>query len=360
MLKRLVILAVLTAAMSPMPGWATQSAAHGGDHSQAKPTGKNGNSPSAATVAIKDQPASGSQGTSEVTPEEKERAVKLTGLPPVTITDKPKTIWDRIFDWGPWIFNFGLLLVGAGQVWLLWKTWKKIGKQAELMETQTGHIAGQLAQMAKQTETMGKSVDVAQKSADAAIAQIKVMRDQASTMKRQTGILEASVAVAQRSAEAFVNSERARLAVIFTEPKPSVFQFHAKNSGRSPAMILFFTVRFLVLEASESLPWTPDYLDEEEDWLGGEEWVQPNESANLEINGVLEIIDLSEASSLIPPETRQSLETDKSRVYFYGYVRYRDSISNEDKFTRFRFDCFWTGEGYFLLPCRSSPYCMET
>ena len=185
-------------------------------------------------------------------------------------------------------------------------------------------------------------------------------RQSVGAIRQQTTLLADSVAAAQKSADAFVNSQRARLAVIFTEQQPSVFRFHAKNSGKSPALIMFFTVRFRVLESGQTLPLRPDYLDEEEDWSGEEEWVLPDKMANLEINGALERLDLSETSLQFSADERHALKTDKSRAYFYGYVRYRETVSREDKFTRFRYACFYTGEGYFLLRDRPGPYSLET
>jgi hypothetical protein len=41
-----------------------------------------------------------------------------------------------IFDWGPWLFNLGLVIVGALQVWLLGVTWRTIRIQAQLQRFQ--------------------------------------------------------------------------------------------------------------------------------------------------------------------------------------------------------------------------------
>ncbi len=43
-----------------------------------------------------------------------------------------KPLSSVLFDWGPWIFNLGLVIVGALQVWLLKVTWKTIRLQVNL------------------------------------------------------------------------------------------------------------------------------------------------------------------------------------------------------------------------------------
>ena len=43
-----------------------------------------------------------------------------------------KSLWQVIFNWGPWVFNLGLVIVGSLQVWLLKVTWKAIKLQADL------------------------------------------------------------------------------------------------------------------------------------------------------------------------------------------------------------------------------------
>jgi hypothetical protein len=177
MLKHLAILTVLTAALSPMPGKAVESSAQGGDKTKSHGQGNQTPAALAPTLVNKPvQPGAFDEHGGTVAAEDKEHSVKLTSLPPVTIADKQKTFSDHAFDWGPWVFNFGLLVVGAGQAVLLWKTWKKIGKQAELMEEQAGHMAGQLEQMGKQTEILVKSVAAAELSAKAAEAEIRLMK----------------------------------------------------------------------------------------------------------------------------------------------------------------------------------------
>lgn len=250
--------------------------------------------------------------------------------------------------------------------------WRTIKRQANIMDAQAKDAKESdvqtFAVLKEQTDNATISAKAAtvtalaaDESAKAALAQIEVMKQQASVMERQTGILETSVTIAKKSADAFVNSERARLAVTYSETEPSVFRFHAKNSGRSPALIKFALVRFHALNSDESLPRKPDYLNEEEDWSGSEEWVLPDQPAELRINDVYERMDLSDTSVQVPDDVREHLKTGKSSAWFYGYVRYRESISGDDKFTRFIYACYFTtSEGVILIRENRNAYNLET
>ncbi len=48
--------------------------------------------------------------------------------------ESSKTVVKVLYDWGPWVFNLCLVIVGALQVWLLKVTWRTIGLQAALQE----------------------------------------------------------------------------------------------------------------------------------------------------------------------------------------------------------------------------------
>ena len=78
---------------------------------QTKKDGEGGKKTAAQSVAVqKSDSATDSAGKGkQEAPNNTEYSVKLTRLPPVAIADKDKTVWDHIFDWGPWVFS--LLLV---------------------------------------------------------------------------------------------------------------------------------------------------------------------------------------------------------------------------------------------------------
>lgn len=173
MLKRLAIVGLLLTAVPPMPGQAIKAAAQGGDKSQNQSQSKQAaTAPGPMFVGNPVQPGSAKPDGQSIAGEDKEHSVKLTGLPPVTLTDKPKTFWDHVLDWGPWVFNFGLVVVGILQVVLLKRTWKTIERQANIMDTQARDARESSAEATRIALAAAKA---AQKSADAAIAQIQMM-----------------------------------------------------------------------------------------------------------------------------------------------------------------------------------------
>ncbi len=50
------------------------------------------------------------------------------------LSDGSQTLGQQILDWGPWFFNFGLVIVGALQVFLLKATWKAMQIQTKIQE----------------------------------------------------------------------------------------------------------------------------------------------------------------------------------------------------------------------------------
>jgi hypothetical protein len=50
------------------------------------------------------------------------------------LNDVSKTLGQQILEWGPWIFNLGLVIVGALQVFLLKVTWKAMQIQTKIQE----------------------------------------------------------------------------------------------------------------------------------------------------------------------------------------------------------------------------------
>jgi hypothetical protein len=65
--------------------------------------------------------------------DDSEHRVKLTGLPPITLTYKPKTAREYLFDWGPWVFSLLLVIIGAVGLCAAYKTLKAIESQANHM-----------------------------------------------------------------------------------------------------------------------------------------------------------------------------------------------------------------------------------
>jgi hypothetical protein len=178
MLKWLAMLAVFLAvaqASVPVPRQAVEAAAQGSGKSENQSQSKQG----AATqtlpfVASNKSPITADQHGGQVAAEDEEHSVKLTSLPPITVTSQEKTIWDHVLDWGPWVFDFGLVAVGILQVVLLKWTWKAIERQANIMDkgAKDAHESG-----AEATRIALATAKAAQASAAAASAQIQMMKD---------------------------------------------------------------------------------------------------------------------------------------------------------------------------------------
>jgi hypothetical protein len=138
MWKRLAILGLLMGlmpALTPVPGQTVKPSAQSGDndknHSQSKQSAA---AQSLAFINKPEQPPASNTHSGNVASEDKEQSVKLSWLPPVTITDKQKTFWDYFFDWGPWVADALLAIVGILQVILLFRTWKTIERQADMQQ----------------------------------------------------------------------------------------------------------------------------------------------------------------------------------------------------------------------------------
>ena len=130
MMKCLAILTVLLAATSPMPGQTVKPSAQGGDKSENRSQNNQGGPAQALPLVSKQiHTVPADPNGASVAGDDKEHSVKLTSLPPVMLADKGKTFWDHVLDWGPWVFNLFLVLVGVLQVVLLKRTWKTIERQ---------------------------------------------------------------------------------------------------------------------------------------------------------------------------------------------------------------------------------------
>jgi hypothetical protein len=136
--KRLAILAVVLAVLQIPVSIQGQSLKvpilnSGKDENQGQ--GKKGASSQASPVVNKSEKAPISDPHSgQAEDDGGGHTVKIISLPPVTLTDSTKSFWDHIFDWGPWIFNFLLVVVGALQVWLLLWTGRAVARQANLQK----------------------------------------------------------------------------------------------------------------------------------------------------------------------------------------------------------------------------------
>jgi hypothetical protein len=127
-------------------------------------------------------------GTTSMAPENKEQGetvARITAMPPVTIADKSKSLWDRVFDWGPWIFAAILVIVGIVGVRYAKHTLDAIKRQANTMEQQ--------------------ATDAQISSSEAAVlakGMLEAIQEQAAQMKQQVSAMERQISIAEKSAKA--------------------------------------------------------------------------------------------------------------------------------------------------------------
>jgi hypothetical protein len=192
MLKWLAILSVFLAiaeAPIPVPRQTAEPAAQGSDKANNQSQGNQNPSAPASTLVKKPEQAVPPDASQEKPrADDKEHSIKLTSLPPVTIADKHKTFWNHVLDWGPWAFGLITAIAAGFQVWLLFRTWRTIGRQADIMERQASEAkesgAQTFAVLKEQSDNALISAEsatviamAADKSAKAALDQIQMVKD---------------------------------------------------------------------------------------------------------------------------------------------------------------------------------------
>jgi hypothetical protein len=140
MLKQLaIVFSLATYCLNPSWGQNTQSGADSSAQSQSavdyltqsQPKSRHHKRSSHATTQGEDtaQPGTPKPDTPPATIEDKEQKVAVQSLPPIALVRERKTLWDYVFDWGPWVSTFLLAVVCGLEVWLLLRTWRTIERQ---------------------------------------------------------------------------------------------------------------------------------------------------------------------------------------------------------------------------------------
>jgi len=156
MRKWLAILGLLLLHASiPVPGQSSNNPAGGSSNVQKQRSNGKGNGQPAIAPLPKDSTRPGPQDTEKPDAGNADNSVTVSKLPTVSIGKD----WA---DWSYWGFGGILVIVGGSQVWFLYRTLKA-------NQTQAGH-------MERQTKALEDSVAAAQKAADAAIAQVEMVK----------------------------------------------------------------------------------------------------------------------------------------------------------------------------------------
>lgn len=184
MLKCLLIFAVILVIMQafiPTPGRASTPTGNGSGESENRSQDKHDPStPAPALVGKPIQPSPPNPNSNPVAAENTEHSVKLSSLPPVTVTltDRAKTCWDYVFNWGPWIFALGLVAIGVFQTRLLIRQEKILHGARKEIHTQARHMSRQADLLGRNNVITLATARAAEESAKAANAQIQMLKNQ--------------------------------------------------------------------------------------------------------------------------------------------------------------------------------------
>lgn len=110
-----------------------------------------------------------------------------------------------------------------------------------------------------------------------------------------------------------------------------LFSFKVTNYGVSPAEILWTQLCFKTLSPIVDLPNLPTYTSNEGNVFVNRRWLAPRESLTIDefhSYGVFQD----------DPNLFEDLRSGRKRLWLYGIVRYRDTISKDVHETRF---CYW-------------------
>jgi hypothetical protein len=321
---RFIVLAVLLAVMQaapPVPRKAPDNPAQATTNIKTQSKSRQTpSSPSPATAETSGNWPAKTDG-SEESQKYTEHPIVISKLPAVAL-DTPKRDWA---DWGTWGFNFLLVAVGGLQVWLLFRTWKTVRRQADWMRRQTVILSNY-------NRATREAADSAAKSAAATESTVELLNKQAAEMNKQTQHLEGSVAAAQMSANAAKLSAdiaarvsipnlviekfehvdtAAKLADMLRSPRVNVV---IRNYGQTPALLKFWTIIF----TCGDLPAIPAYWNHLGSGIILERTsVETNESYTLPDVPNWRIDELS-------VEDVQAIIDHKKTLWVYGFICYDD------------------------------------
>jgi hypothetical protein len=152
-----------------------------------------------APAALKTDSNSPKSNGREPSPNADGNSIIVRQLPPVTVAT-PRRDWA---DWGTWIFNFLLVIVGALQVLLLGWTFRLVKHQAHEVTRQRVIMRGQL-------ETMQGQLDQMKGAGEQTEKMITQVTEQVQHLKVSSG-------AAKQSADTLVAAERAWVQVHITK-----------------------------------------------------------------------------------------------------------------------------------------------
>jgi hypothetical protein len=175
-------------------------------------------------------------------------------------------------------------------------------------------------------------------------------------IERQTKATEIASEAAARSTAAYINKERSRLFIRNKISANFEVAFRAANWGKSPARITYGFVGCELFKTTEKFREIPQYDNGEDPrHYAQDEWIPENKARWIGS------YDASYVSIADNPELYESVMSGELRLWFYGVVRYRDSVSEEEHEVRFCYRSFVRRDGkHFLLADGPAAYRLET
>jgi hypothetical protein len=290
---KFILLAVLLTVVQtppPVPGRAPDSTASTTKKVQKQPNSDQPNpgdplTPDVSQAAPNENPHRADEATKN-----KLDAVRIGDLPAVTVNGKRD-----FFDWGSWLFNFFLVVVGGLQALLLCLTLRLIRHQATEMTRQRVLMGGQLKEMQSQ------------------LRQMKIASDQTDRLINQGRETNRPWLLIPMGTEFSEIGDP--LLPDVGDKRPCHVSVPIKNFGQIPARIVSLKVQLYLGDSKYFSPkWKP-YDDEgsvREDYTVAQTSVQPIQSF-LEPNGLISIND------------RRAVLEAKLSLWLCGFIRYRDA-----------------------------------
>jgi len=149
---------------------------------------------------------------------------------------------------------------------------------------------------------------------------------------------------ARRSAEAFINKERSRFFVRGEISGNFAVHFFAQNKGLSPARVTYGFVGCEIFSGDEKFKEVPDYTGGDPEWVfSRNEWILPDQEGRI---GNYDAGFISEVEN---PELFAWMMGREHKVWFYGVVRYSDSVSQRGHEVRFCYETLIRDDGSLVL-----------
>jgi hypothetical protein len=173
---------------------------------------------------------------------------------------------------------------------------------------------------------------------------------------RTLNSIEIQSEAAAKSTAAYINKERSRLFIRKHISSDFEATFRAANWGFSPARITYGFVGCEIFSPTEKFREIPEYDNGEDSSVyAQDEWIPANKIRRIGS------YDASYVSTIDTPHLYDSVMSGELILWFYGVVRYRDSVSEDEHEVRFCYRCYPAKNGrHSLFSAGPEAYRLET